>query len=134
MIEAIPAITIEQKQAVVDTTRFSKFASIPMDTEYMYGYWENGICVGGSGISAEDNNFLYVLETTPSLWYPKSFGVMLKDVLPKCFELRALIDLQNVTCIKAVISGGFKKVYSTEHKVMYVLTKESWRFQKRWPI
>jgi hypothetical protein len=133
MIEAIPAITIEQKQVIVEATKNSNFTTIPLNARHMYGYWENGVCVGGSGVGV-DGVFLYVLETAPSLWIPKSLSVMLKDVLPIYGELKALISNQNVRCIKAVTSVGFKKIYSTESEVTYVLTKELWRFKKRWPL
>ena len=100
----------------------------------IYGYWDDGKCIGGSYLQKQFPHELvmefYCHCPTVIKAIANSFSGMLK-IYP---QLNAKIEITNKKSLKIAKMLGFVKLYIADNKVAFQFNRKNSRYNKRCPL
>lgn len=107
----------------------------PYQVMFVYGFWENEVCLGGIFLSKSyPYKVTVAYKNANSISIAKAIGHMLGEATDFHNSLIGEIDKKNIQALKHAQKVGFKKVYSTEDTIVLEFKKEYWRYKARWTI
>jgi hypothetical protein len=107
----------------------------PYHIMFVYGFWKNGICLGGTYLTKTyPYTFTVAYKNANSISIAKALGNVLRETTDFHNSLLGEIKKTNVRALKHAQMLGFKKIYSTEDTVVLEFKKEYWRYKSRWTI
>lgn len=132
MIELRKAETPEQ---YVEIYVACKSFFVKINDEEFYGFYENGVCIGGASVSNNGlHEYRFYIDTKNSVGILKITWELFKIILPNHPVLTSKIQRSNVKSIKGTMQYGAIVAYKNSREVTLVFTKDMWSYQKRYPL
>ena len=130
MIQSIKAESLEQQQEVFKALPVLR----PSSCLCIYGYWKDGKCVGASWLNEQYPHYLNMEYYDSSAGIVRAIAESFKELFKFRTQLTANIVNTNFKSLKMVKQLGFYTLYEKDGLHLVELTKETWKYQKKYPI
>jgi hypothetical protein len=100
----------------------------------LYGFFEDGKCVGGMWLSSTYPHEMSVEYSSKSLYTAKAFAEVFSGLFTVVPTITGNIRETNFSCLKMARQFGFKQIYNMDGFVKVELTPESYTYKKKYPL
>lgn len=133
MLEIKITETADEKNYVLGVMK----EAVHENEQHVIGFWDHEKCVGGSGLYST-SQFPAVISLAIShknqIEKIQLFQKIFRYYLNIHPQIHAIVDIKNHSSCKGAEQLGFRKLYVTDQDTILILTKELWRYHKKWPI
>ena len=130
MITTKKAETAEEQQKVFDALPVLN----PKECLCIYGYWREDKCIGASWLDKDFPHYLNMEYYDKSASIVKAIAESFKELFKIKLRLTARILLSNYKSLKMSKQLGFYNLYIKDDFFYIELSKESWKYKKKYPI
>ena len=129
MLEIREPKTEQEIQIVLEVMKRSNSNNI----NEIYGIWKEGKCLCGM-ITCKKGELDFLVTVKHGILVGKALYEIFKKLLPKYNQLLAIVNKNNYPSIKLCKQLGFRKIFDDKESYYFVLSKETWAYQKRWKM
>ena len=100
----------------------------------LYGFFEDGNCVGGMWLSSTYPHEMSVEYSSNSLYTAKAFAEVFSGLFTVVPKITGNIRETNFKCLKMARQFGFKQIYSMDGFIKVELSPENYTYKKKYPL
>lgn len=131
MINVIHAYNKADKQVVYEAMK--KLG--PEVTNEVFGFWKDGICIGGMSVSKYDIGHMTIsIGETDPIELMQALQIVFSEMFTKHTQLIGRVHVTNTKSKKLLTTLGAEVLYIDGEWLVYHLTKSMWRLQSKWPL
>ena len=106
----------------------------PTEYKALYGFFEDGKCVGGMWLSSSYPHEIGLDYSSKSVYTAKAFAQVFSDLFTLVPTITASVLETNFKCLKMAKQFGFKQVYASDGFIKIELTPENYTYKKKYPL
>ena len=106
----------------------------PTKFKVLYGFFEDGKCVGGMWLSSTYPYEMSLEYNSSSVYTAKAFAEVFSGLFTLVPTITASVKETNFKCLKMAGQFGFKQIYSMDGFVKIALRPEDYTYKKKYPL
>lgn len=106
----------------------------PTNFKVLYGFIEDGKCVGGMWLSSSYPHEIGLDYSSKSVYTAKAYAQVFSDLFTLVPTITASVRETNFKCLKMARQFGFKQIYSMDGFIKIELSPENYTYKKKYPL
>ena len=106
----------------------------PTNFKVLYGFFEDGKCVGGMWLSSTYPYEMSVDYSSTSVYTAKAFAEVFSGLFTVVPTITGNIRETNFKCLKMARQFGFKQIYNMDGFIKVELSPENYTYKKKYPL